>query len=137
MADRNGSFQDDFNSGAFISFKYKEQTPRIVAIQSGSKTTSNNIMGDAVNNDNEINPNVTIIFQFDDGRLAKDFGLRHAYTGHHTIVGGEMCRPLCNSDQDRWEIPIVLVWERDSHAAIITQNLRSTIGKRVYAITSL
>ena len=28
---------------------------------------------EAVNNDNEINPNVTIIFQFDDGRLAKDF----------------------------------------------------------------
>jgi hypothetical protein len=134
MADRNGSFQDDFNGGAFISFKYKEQTPKIVAIQSSSKKTGNNIMGDAVNNDNEINPNVTIIFQFDDGRLAKDFDYVSAYTGHHTIVGGETCRPLCNPDQDRWEIPIMLVSERDAHAAIIAQNLPNTIGRKVYAI---
>ena len=130
----DGSLRDDFKGGAFISFKYKEQIPTIVAIQSRAKKTSNNIMGDPVNNDNEINPNVTIIFQFDDGRLAKDFDYVSAFAGHYTMRGNEMCRPLCNPDQDRWEMPIMLVSERDAHAPIIAQNLPNTIGRKVYAI---
>jgi hypothetical protein len=35
---------------------------------------------------------------------------------------------------DRWDIPIMLVSERDAHAAIIAQNLPNTIGRKVYAI---
>ena len=68
-----GSFRNDYNSGAFISVKYRDQTPKIIAIQnSGAKKSAQaNIMGDAVSDDNKVGASVIIIAQFDDGQLAE------------------------------------------------------------------
>ena len=136
LANGDGSFRYDNHGGAFISFQYKDQTPKIIAIQNfdAKKSAQTNIMGDAVNDDAIVNASVIIMAQFDDGQLAQFLSSVSSTVDQRVTTGGNYCRPLCNSDQDRWGMELLPTSERDAHAAIITKNLPSTIGRKVYAI---
>jgi hypothetical protein len=130
-----GSFRSDYHGGAFISLKYKDQTPKIIAIQNSEakRSAQANIMGDAVSDDTAVGASVIIIAQFDDGQLAEFRSIVSLITDQR-VTNPSSCRPLCNSDPDRWSMELLPTSERDAHAAIIAQNLHSTIGKKVYAI---
>ncbi len=129
---KDGSFMDDYEKGAFIDFKYKDQTPKILAIRETvggletPKEGQKNAMGETVTDDDIVNPSVEVFVQFDDGQQAK----------YMSIVSLITDRSVNNVDQDpdHWDMEFMLVSSRDDHAKIIAENLPSTIGKQVYAI---
>lgn len=130
---KNGSFKDDYSKGAFIAFKYKDQTPKIVAIRESSgggmevpKEGQTNALGETLSADSIVNPSVEVFVQFDDGQLAK-------YT---SIVSLIRDRSVQNADQDPdfWDMEFMLASDRDSHAKIIQESLPSIVGKKLYAV---
>ncbi|MDR3414278.1 MAG: hypothetical protein P4L87_25510 [Formivibrio sp.] len=130
---KDGSYKDDYSKGAFIDFRYKDQTPRILAIRENTlggletpQEGQKNAMGEIVTDDDIVNPSVEVFMQFEDGQLAR----------YSSIVSLIRDRSVKNADQDPdyWDMEFMLVSARDDHAAVITPNLSSTIGQKVYAI---
>jgi hypothetical protein len=130
---KNGSFKDDYSKGAFIDFKYKEQTPKIIAIQESSgggmlvpKEGQTNALGETLNADAIVNPSVEVFAQFDDGQIAK-------YTSIVSLIRDRSVENF-RQDPDFWDMEFMLASDRDSHAEIIQRNLPSSIGKKLYAV---
>jgi hypothetical protein len=126
---KDGSFRIDFGKGAFISFRYKDQTPTIIAISQSSaggssKGGQTNAMGETLTDDDIVNPYVDVFVRFDDGQLAK-------YTSYVTLIRD---RSVKNLDPDSWEMELLPVSVRDVHAEIVARNLPSVIGHKVYAV---
>jgi hypothetical protein len=129
----NDSFTHDYDKGAFIPFSYTEQTPTVIAIKkshAGEIKRGNegqaNIMGENVNEDDEVNPYVNVFVRFDDGQIAQ-------YSNLPSLIIGRIADAV-DTDEDRWDVPFITVAERDAHAAIMHENLEKTIGQKLYAI---
>ena len=127
------SFENDFSKGAFIKFAYKEENPTIIAIKKSTggglhrpNEGQSNILGESLSDDDEVNPYVDVFVRFDDGQIAKYSNYANLITGY--IAGA------ADPDEDRWDVPFITVSDRDSHAAIINQNLPNTIGQKLFAI---
>jgi hypothetical protein len=129
---KDGSFKTDYK-GAFIDFRYKDQTPRIVAIRESSgggmevpKEGQKNALGETLSDSDIVNPYVDVFVQFDDGQIAK-------YTNFVSLIRGRSIKYF-DLDSDLWDTEFMLVADRDAHAQIVARNLPSTIGQRVYAV---
>jgi hypothetical protein len=112
---KDGSFNDDYSKGAFIDFRYKDQTPKIIAIRESSvggmevpKEGQKNAMGETLSDNDIVNPSVDVFVQFDDGQIAK----------YMSIVSLIRDRSIENFDQDPdfWDMEFMLVADRDAHA---------------------
>lgn len=131
--DPDGSFQNDFSKGAFIDFRYKDQTPTVVAIRQStvggsvsSKAGQENAMGETVKDDDVVNPYVDVFARFDDGQLAK-------YTNYINSI--EPRFPIrYGASPFSWDKEFILVSVRDAHAEIIARELQNAIGQKVYAV---
>jgi hypothetical protein len=132
---KNGSFTDDYNKGAFINLKYKEETPKVLSIRENTvagleKPTegTTNAFGETITDADIVNPSVEVVVQFDDGQLAK-------FT---SIVSLIMDRSAKWSDRgtDYLDMEFMPVSTRDAHAEIVKQNLQGVIGQKVYAVHS-
>jgi hypothetical protein len=129
----DSSFIVDNSKGAYINFRYKDQTPRIIAIRESSgggmktpKEGQKNAMGKTVSDDDIVNPSVEVIVQFDDGQMAK-------YTSIVSLIRDRSIKRV-NQTSDFWEMEFMLVSLRDSHAEAVARNLPLTIGQKVYAV---
>ena len=65
----DGSFVNDFDKGAFIPYKYKDQTPKVIDIRESAvlehaKEGQKNALGETVTDNDIVNPPVRIIVQF-------------------------------------------------------------------------
>jgi PEGA domain len=130
---KDGSFQIDFGKSAFISFKYMDQTPTIIAIRESSgggtllsKGGQKNAMGEKLTDDDIVNPYVDVFVRFDDGQLAK-------YTSFVSLIRDRSAKNL-NQDPDSWEMQLLPVSVRDAHAEIVARNLSNAMGQKVYAV---
>jgi hypothetical protein len=130
----DGSFHVDLRGPAFIDFHYKDQTPAILAIQQSSVAGSHasgaaraNVMGEAVSDDDAVDPFVDVFVRFDDGQVAKYSNvisnIRDRYQGAK------------DPDRDLWDMPFMLVADRDAHARIIARNLPAATGQKLYAVS--
>jgi hypothetical protein len=129
--DKNGSFVYDNGAEAFIDFKYKEQTPTVIAIREiealePAKEGTVNALGEKVTDADIVDPSVNMFVQFDDQRIAK----------YQSIVSLIMDRSVkrVGQDPDHWNMPLMLVSLRDAHSEVINGNLSGVIGKQVYAV---
>jgi hypothetical protein len=128
----DGSFVNDFSIGAFISFKYKDETPKVIAIRENPpyggapKEGQKNAMGKTLSADDIVNPSVEVIVKFDDGQMAK-------YTGILSLIRDRSIENL-DQDPDFWDMEFMLVSLRDAHAETVARNLPQTIGNKVYAV---
>ena len=123
----DGSFKDDFDKGAFISYKYKDQTPKVIDIRENAvleqaKEGQKNALGETVTDNDIVNPSVRIIVQFDDGQLAE-------YSSIVSLIVDQQ-----SYSPDHWDMEFMLASVRDAHAEIMKRNLQSTIGQKVYAV---
>lgn len=121
----HGGFEDDFGSGAFIPYKYKDQTPIVIDIRENvvleqPKEGQKNALGETVTDTDIINPHVKIIVQFDDGQLAE-------YSSVVSLI-------MDQYSPDHWDMEFMLASVRNAHAEIMRQNLQSTIGQKLYAV---
>jgi len=121
-------FEDDLGfRGAFIPYKYKDQTPTVIDIRENAvleqpKEGQKNALGETVTDNDIINPDVKIIVQFDDGQLAK-------YSSIVSLIMDQQ-----SYSPDHWDMEFMLASVRDAHAEIMKQNLQSTIGQKLYAV---
>lgn len=120
-------FEDDLGFGAFIPYKYKDQTPKVIDIRENAvleqpKEGQKNALGETVTDNDIIDPDVKIIVQFDDGQLAK-------YSSIVSLIMDQQ-----SYSPDHWDMEFMLASVRDVHAEIMRQNLRSTIGQKLYAV---
>lgn len=123
----DGSFKNDFDKGAFIPYKYKDQTPKVIDIRENAvleqaKEGQKNALGETVTDNDIVNPSVRIIVQFDDGLLAE-------YSSIVSLILDQQ-----SYSPDHWDMEFMLASVRDGHAEIMRRNLQSTIGQKVYAI---
>ncbi len=132
---KNGSFVDDYNKGAFINLKYRDETPKVLSIRentvAGMETPTEgktSAFGETITDADIVNPSVEVIVQFDDGQLAK-------FT---SIVSLIMDRSAKWPDHgtDHFDMEFMPVSTRDAHAEIVKQSLQGTIGQKVYAVHS-
>lgn len=136
LQDADGSYRDDYTSNGII-YKYKDQEPTVVEVQTLASATmpvAAKTVGDRQTDDNLENPSVKVYVRFDNGQLAQFQSIPSLITDQRVNEEPRSCRPLCNPDQDRWDMQLLLASERDAHAAVITQNLPGIIGRKVYAI---
>ncbi len=132
---KDGSFKDDYDAGAFISLKYKDQTPKVLAIREntvgGMKTPTEgktNAFGETITDSDIVNPFVEVIVQFDDGQQAKFASIVSL------IVDRSVTRVA--RETDCWDMEFMLVSTRDAHAEIVKKNLQGAISQKVYAVHS-
>jgi hypothetical protein len=122
-----GSFKDDFDKGAFIAYRYKDQIPKVVDIRESAgselaKEGHKNALGEIVTDEDIVDPHVNIIVQFDDGQLAK-------YSSFVSLIMDRQ-----SDDPDHWEMEFMLASVRDLHAEKVRSSLQSSIGQKVYAV---
>lgn len=97
----------DFNPSAYISFQYKDQTPMIIAIRQSAegsrspKQAQENAMGEALREDDIVNPHVDVFVRFDDGQLAE-------YENLVSNIRDRYAR-AADPDQDLWDMEFMLV----------------------------
>jgi tetratricopeptide (TPR) repeat protein len=123
----DGSFSSDSDKGAFIPYKYKHQTPKVIDIRENvvleqAKERQTNALGETVTDKDIVNPSVRIIVQFDDGQLAEYSNIVSLIMDQHPV------------SPDHLDMEFMLASVRDVHAEILRQNLQSTIGQKVYAV---
>ena len=121
-------FEDDLGfRGAFIPYKYKDQTPKVLDIRENAvleqpKEGQKNALGETVTDNDILNPDVKIIVQFDDGQLAK-------YSSIVSLIMDQQ-----SYSPDHWDMEFMLASVRDAHAEIMRQDLQTTIGQKFYAV---
>ncbi len=128
--DKKGNFVDDY--GGELDFRYKEQTPTVIAIREAAvsehaKEGTVNALGEKVTDDDIANPYVDVIVQFDDKKIA-------CYRNFVSHIMDRYGWDMEQLDTDQWNKPLMLVPLRDAHSEVITANLSSVIGKQIYAV---
>ena len=123
----DGSFMNDFDKGAFIPYKYKDQTPKVIdirenAVSEQAKEGQKNALGETVTDNDIVNPSVRINVQFDDGQLAE-------YSSIVSLIMDQQ-----SYSPDHWDMEFMLASVRDAHAETMKRNLQSTVGQKVYAV---
>lgn len=132
---KNGSFVDDYNKGAFINLKYRDEVPKVLSIRENTiagmeKPTegTTNAFGETITDADIVNPSVEIIVQFDDGQLAK-------FTSIVSLIMDRSAK-WPDHDTDHLDMEFMPVSTRDAHAEVVKQNLQGTIGQKVFAVHS-
>jgi hypothetical protein len=132
---KDGMFTNNYDAGTYISLKYKDQTPKVLAIREhavgGTETPTEgktNAFGETITDADIVDPFVEVFVQFDDGQQAK----------YASIVSLIVDRSVKweNRGTDYWDMEFMPVSTRDAHAEIVKHNLQGTIGKKVYAVYS-
>ena len=132
---KSGSFTDDYNKGAFINLKYRDETPKVLSIRENTvagteKPTegTTNAFGETITDADIVNPSVEVIVQFDDGQLAK-------FTSIVSLIMDRSAK-WPDKETNHLDMEFMPVSTRDAHAKVVNQNLQGAIGQKVYAVHS-
>ena len=133
---KNGAFTDDYNKGAFINLKYREETPAPSSIRENTVTGMEkategtaNAFGETITDADIVNRSVEVIVHFDDGQLAK-------FTSIVSLIMDGSAHEAGPYNTDHLDMEFMPVSTRDAHAEVVKQNLQGTIGQKVFAVHS-